>query len=443
MAEKENITLKYDTINKVFVPVKLPKSFKQRVVEALPIAGELAKYSNKKSGPASYSVSVDIALDPSVIDLEDEYDSNGNVVGTTLIAPVSLLAKYNPAYKPEEPKQKTSLENIPQTIADIRRGGTTTDKVKVTPEDFISRVQNIIKPEEIKKDSLTGKIYYTPEEVEQSGQVITDPQSGMSEFKFRLVAPDYVTPSGDVQEDMLPAVLLPSPGGGIQTNQKYYVEYLPNAVENIINKYNSRKQISQLKKTLWEAGYISDADYNKTIRGNNANLADSITRIGLSQSLVDTSVKNMDLVMQKRYTPVSLEDELLDRYQPGAVAETRVLMPSLKAIDDIINAQFKKYKGRPATEEEKKNGRIAIQQAAVDSVQRTTKMTTPAGEGVTLEMGDAVFNNDEIAEVAADLTKGDPERKAYYGAQRFANALNKIVAEQDFGSTDDLESLLR
>jgi len=442
MADKDTvISFKWDETNKVWTPLNVPKnkSFARNTVESIPLAGELIKIANKKADIASYSLPFEVYNDPNVIDIEDSI-VNGNTT-TVLKAKVSTVAKYNPLWMPQEEKPKPNTQTAAQIIAQTRGGAVpkTEEKKKVTPEEFGQRVKGILTPGETPESSYT-RVNFDVSEVEAKGQSIVDPNTGISQFMFQLIAPGVINANGEPTQDMLPAVLLPGPKGRPMT--QYHVEYLDSAVENTLKRYDKTKRLPELKKMLWESGYLTDAEYTQSIRGNNSSIADAITRGGLAKSLVDTSVKNFDLVKQKRYTPVSLEDELKDRYQPEAVANPNVAIPNTATIDSILNKEFMTKKGRKASMGELDDFRNQVLKAAAESVQRITKTTTEAGEPVNLYSGDSVFDEADIQDIASQLTKGDAETKSYYGAQRFANSLNRVLSESTTPS-ENLESLLR
>jgi hypothetical protein len=439
---KDKVTLKWDAINKVWVPQNFKRKFGiSEVAMALPVAGALAP-GLLAVRDRNYNVSAELFNDPNV-EIFDTYEGD-EIVGSTLVTTTDVLAKYNPIYAPKvKPDAMAQAATAAETIARIRGGALPKAKgekktEKVAAKDFGSRLQGNKTGEPLAPSS---KVYYTVNDVEAMGQIVTDPNTNASEFRFNLIAPGVTTPTGEPMNDLLPAVLLPGPNDQ-PTGNRYYVEYLPNAVENIVKRYDKNKQLPQLKKMLYEAGYLSADDYTQSIYGANADIADVVTKNAVAMSAMETSVKNMSLVQQKRYTPVSFEDELKDRFQPAGASRGAAGMPSLAQIDKILDDEYMKYFNRKASPEEKQNFRSQVQQAAVDNVQRVTKTTTSTGEAVDLSMGDSVFSEADIVDLADELTKGNPDRKAYYGAQRFTEALSAILSERTSG-TNSLEDMLR
>ena len=93
-----------------------------------------------------------------------------------------------------------------------------------------------------------------------------------------------------------------------------------------------------------------------------------------------------------------------------------------------------RFYNRKATPEEKASFRAQIQQAAVDNVQKVKKSLTSTGEAVDLTIGDSIFDETDIQELAIASTRGSGERKAYYGAQQFADALRGL-SNKNFGAS--------
>jgi hypothetical protein len=436
MADNKNkVTLKWDPVNKVWVPQNFKRKFGiSEVAMAVPVAGALAP-ALLGVKDRSYNVTADLFADPNV-EIFDDYQGD-QIVGTTAVTTTDVLAKYNSIYAPAvKPDAMAQAATAAETIARQRGGALpATPKgpkriQKVTAVDFGNRLQGKTTEE---PGAPKTSVYYTIQDVESRGQVVSDPNTGASTFKFQLVAPGVVQPSGEPMEDMLDAVLLPGPNDQ-PTGHKYYVEYLPNAVANIVNRYDKNKQLPQLKKMLYEAGYLSASEYTDSTYGANADIADVVTKNAIAASAVETSIKNYSLLQQKRYTPVSFEDELKDRFQPSGATQGKAGMPSLSQVDVVLDNEYMRFYNRKATPEEKASFRAQIQQAAVDNVQKVKKSLTSTGEAVDLTMGDSIFDETDIQELAIASTRGSGERKAYYGAQQFADALRGL-SNKNFGAS--------
>lgn len=447
MAEKQNeIILVWDNANKVW---KLDKYSAQSNI------GKYIKSRSIKGGPSFNRSTADLPVTVQghpMVKMEDVF-VGGQLDRTILRAPENVLAQYNPLYATTEQAttQPTSADKVSRTTSEsmaIGRGKRPKEETKViTPQEFSAR--EFVETPQVDTPIPTSlpKSAYTKEEILANGSTVDSGRGdGTQIFNFLLVNPDEIDPdTGEPLKTPLEAVLLPEtevrrPG----STPGYYVASMNDAINSISQNYISRNNVADLKKQLWEANFLDVDQYNQSIRGNMANVFDEFASIGLRRALESVSVKNFPTLVQGRGQIMGLSDHLNDMFTPGGVTTRRIGLPSSQSINQILDDTYQTYYGRKPTPEEYEAFGQEVQKFALENATRQVKAITPEGTGVTFFQGQEVFSESDLAQVAEGLTRGNPERKAYYGVQEYGKAFDRVFGTGGgLSSQTELTELLR
>jgi len=451
MAKKQNeIILEWDNTNKIW---------KLYEYSANSNIGKYIKGRTLKGGPGLGPQGLSIADIPvtvqghPMVEIEDVYVGN-QIVRTILRAPENVLAQYNALYEAPEEKASSDIPDITQIKSPgqaqaIGRGKSTQEKSKaITPEEFNAR-EFVETPQvdEVIPTSLP-KSGYTKQEILASGTMVDSGRGdGTQVFNFLLEDPNTIDPNtGMPLKVPLEAVLLPETDWRKQssTGGTYYVASMDDAISTISKDYIRRKNVADLKKQLWEANFLDVDQYNQSIRGNMANVFDEFACIGLRRALESVSVKNFPTLVQGRGALMGLPDHLNDMFTPGGIPTNQIGLPSSQSLNQILDDTYQTYYNRKPNPEEYEACGQEVQKYALENARRQIKAVTPEGTGVTFFQGQEVFTEADLQQVAEGLTRGNPERKAYYGVQEYGKAFDRVFGTGGgLSSQTELTELLR
>lgn len=270
-------------------------------------------------------------------------------------------------------------------------------------------------------------------EVKARGAVEVAAEDGTEVFRFNLPSPE--SPSGELVAQN--AVLLPDPA----TN-KYYVDTLDNAIEMHVDRATSTNSVAELKKKLWESGYIDNASYLKSIQGSLANLPDTALRMGLATSLSEMSIYNKGRIDSGKRDIMTLDSHLDDVYSAKFLTgETYTDVPTRGSLDTLLENAYTQRLGRKPTQSEFDAFEQVVQQEILSRPSQTYQVKTPSGFSAPITYEG--FDLTDMSQLAEELANKSPGRSSYYGASTFARGLMDAI-KGEFGSgTESLEELLR
>jgi hypothetical protein len=274
---------------------------------------------------------------------------------------------------------------------------------------------------------------YDIDEVKSSGAVEVIAEDGTESFNFLL--PDATSAEGGLVSQ--PAVLLPDPA-----TKKFYVDTLENAVELYSRSYVKNGKVAEIKKKLWESGYIDDASYLKSIQGSAADLPDAALRIGLATAFTETSIYNKARIDSGRRDLMDLDSHIADVYNPKIlVGEEYSDVPTPGSIDAILENAYQLKQGRRPTTSEFEAFRDIVENEIMGKPSQTFQVKTPSGfsTAVTYEGFDLV----DIQQLAEERANQSPGRSAYYGATNFSQGFMDAIRGEFGSGTESLEELLR
>ena len=454
MAEKDyEIILKWDKDNKVWRPIKYPKDSNVAKFVKKGIRG-----LGRTTDGESLTIPNNVIGHPKV-KMEDEFTGN-EITGTIIYAPESVLAQYSNAYASIEPKpevRKTETKEAEkltagEAVSQIRGRASGKEqerkKVETTAEEFSAR--EFVETSQVDTPIPTSlpKSGYTKQEILANGTTVDSGRNdGTQVFNFLLEDPNTIDPTTGMPVKVpLEAVLLPETDWRKQssTGGTYYVASMDDAISTISQDYIRRKNVADLKKQLWEANFLSTDQYNQSIRGNMANVFDEFASAGLRAALESVSVKNFPTLVQGRGALMGLPDHLNDMFTPGGIPTNQIGLPSTQSINEILDDTYQTYYGRKPTSEEYEAFGQEVQKYALENARRQIKAVTPEGAGVTFFQGQEVFTEADLQQVAEGLTRGNPERKAYYGVQEYGKAFDRVFGTGGgLSSQTELTELLR
>ena len=427
MADKKDnkVTLVLSDDKKSFVPTKLPLSIMRSIKEG--ISQTLNPFASADPR-IKYSVGPELMDNPNV----ELYQKDGKFYAE---ASVKVLQNYNKSWSPggiSGAAAKAQAEGVKARNEEIQ-GALATDtgqKVKITKEEILGTA--IAVPKETKVNPTD---YIQSGYINSQGEVVTD-ANGNASFSYPL--PD---PTGTGTNVAQPAALLP---GGMGY---FYVKPIIDAAKEFEKTYSYKAQtggpsISDLKKELWLNRYMTDDAYRQSVRPGLENRFDPATTSAVENMLNGVSVANKKLLEQGNMELIGWKDFLQQTYQQTIITGEQVNIPSDKRTDEILKQVFRAYKNMDPTDEEFNNFRLKVAEAAKASPVTSYEEKNPI-TGVTTQITKSGFTEDDVASLAEEMTRGTPERRAYYGLQQFGEAFNNVIRKSSNERANTLTEVLQ